>query len=303
MTEAQRQRVAVWLVMLVPAFWTINYVVARKAPGVVGPYVLALGRWALAGALLSVVCWRELWIQRRAILQTWPQHLVLGFLGMFVCGAWVYEGAHSTGAMNIALIYAAAPVLISLGSVLFLHEHVRQRQMLGIALALTGVVHVVVRGEWLALGQFRFVVGDLWIVAATIAWAVYAMLQKYWPSPLSSTARLAVTCWGGVLTLLVPALWEAVHGLAMQAGWMPWVLMVAAALGPGVVAYWIYNWSQRALGVSRVAVVFYLGPLWGALVAWGVLSEPPGWHHVAGAALILPGVFLVTQGAAGSAQT
>jgi len=26
-----------------------------------------------------------------------------------------------------------------------------------------------------------------------------------------------------------------------------------------------------------------------------MLGEPPGWHHLVGAALILPGVFLVTQ--------
>ncbi len=295
MLEAQRQRLAVWLVMLVPAFWAINYVVARKAPGVIEPYTLALGRWAFAGLVFSVMARTELWQQRAQLMRDWPHHLGLGFLGMFICGAWVYEGARSTGAMNIALIYAAAPVLISLGSVLFLHEHLRKRQMLGVALALGGVVHVVVRGEWLALGQLVFVVGDLWIVACTIAWAAYAMLQKYWPSPLSATARLALICWGGVVTLAPPTLWELLVAPPMVAGWLPWGLMLAAALGPGVVAYWIYTWAQRVLGASRVAVVFYLGPLWAALVAWGVLGEPPGWHHLAGAALILPGVFLVTQ--------
>lgn len=295
MPEAKRRRLAAWVILVVPAFWAINYVVARKAPGVIGPYVLALGRWALAGLVLSLMARHELWAQREQIFRDWRQHLLLGFLGMFICGAWVYEGARSTSAMNIALIYAAAPVLISWGSVLFLHEHLRVRQLLGIALALVGVVHVVVRGEWLALAQFQFVVGDLWIVAATMAWAVYAMLQKYWPSSLSATARLAVTCWGGVLTLVPPTVWELMFEPPMQAGWMPWSLMAAAALGPGVVAYWIYSWAQRALGASRVSVVFYLGPLWGALVAWSILGEPPTWHHLAGAALILPGVFLATQ--------
>lgn len=293
MAESPRQRLAAWLVLAVPAFWAINYVVARKAPGLIGPYLLALGRWALAGALLSAMAAPELWSQRGPILRDWRQHICLGFLGMFICGAWVYEGARSTGAMNIALIYAAAPVLIALGSVLFLKERLRWPQVLGVALALAGVVHVVVRGQWLALGQIAFVVGDLWIVGCTVSWAAYAMLQKYWPSALSATARLALTCWGGVLTLLPFGLWEWHHSgpPAPQAAG----LVLAAALGPGVVAYWIYGWAQRVLGASRVAVVLYLGPLWAALVAWGVLNEPPGWHHLAGAALILPGVFLVTQ--------
>ena len=295
MREASRQRLATVVVLLVPALWAINYVVARTAPGVIGPYVLALGRWALAGAVLSAMAWRDLRVQQSAIWQEWPAHLVLGFLGMFVCGAWVYVGARSTGAMNIALIYAAAPVLISVGSVLFLKEHLRRRQILGVLIALLGVVHVVVRGEWGALQELVLVPGDLWIVACTISWAAYAILQKRWPSRLSATARLAVICWGGVLTLLPFAVYEAWYGEPIQAGWQPWVLMIAAALGPGVVAYWIYAWAQRVLGASRVAVVFYLGPLWAAVVAWGWLAEPPGWHHAVGALLILPGVFLVTQ--------
>jgi drug/metabolite transporter (DMT)-like permease len=39
-------------------------------------------------------------------------------------------------------------------------------------------------------------------------------------------------------------------------------------------------------------MVLYLGPLWGAVVSWGVLNEALGWHHLLGAMLILPGVAL-----------
>jgi drug/metabolite transporter (DMT)-like permease len=52
---------------------------------------------------------------------------------------------------------------------------------------------------------------------------------------------------------------------------------------------------KKILGVSRVAVTLYLAPLYVALAAWGVLNEPLGWHHLAGATLILPGVFLVAR--------
>jgi drug/metabolite transporter (DMT)-like permease len=70
-------------------------------------------------------------------------------------------------------------------------------------------------------------------------------------------------------------------------------------LVPGLCAYLIYGWSQKILGASRVAVTLYLGPLYAALVAWGVLNEPLGWHHLVGALLILPGVFLVTRSVQG----
>lgn len=293
---AQRDtRRALVLLWLVPALWAVNYIVARKAPGVIGPYMLALGRWGLAALILVMLTRGELWRERESLVRAWREYLVLGALGMLICGAWVYEGARSTEAMNIALIYSASPVLISLGAMWWLGEAFGMRQKLGVVLALTGVVHVVVRGQWTALADVAFVPGDAWIVAATVAWAAYALLQKRWPSPLGATARLAAICVGGTLVLLPPALWEAAQPGAADVGAYALLLMVVAALIPGVGAYWIYGWAQKILGASRVAVALYLGPLYAAAAAWGLLGEPLGAHHAVGALLILPGVFLVTR--------
>ncbi|MCZ8254943.1 MAG: DMT family transporter [Polaromonas sp.] len=290
----KHSRQALALLWLVPALWTVNYIVARKAPGVIGPYLLAFGRWGLAALFLLLLTRSELWRQRADIAKVWWQYLILGTLGMVICGAWVYQGARSTGAMNIALIYSASPVLIGLGAVLWLGERFGVRQGVGVALAIAGVVHVVVKGQWTALAGVQFSAGDLWIVAATVSWAAYALLQKQWPSPLGSTARLAAICIGGTLVLIPLTVWEMSQPDALPlTGYGLWLIVVAAIV-PGLGAYWIYGWAQKILGASRVAVSLYLGPLYAGLAAWGVLGEPLGWHHAIGALLILPGVFLVT---------
>lgn len=290
--QAQLARLALWVV---PALWAVNYIIARRAPGVVDPYALALGRWALAGVLLATIARQELWTQRHAIAVVWYQYGMLGFCGMVVCGAWVYLGAKTTVAMNIALIYSASPVLIALGAVVLLGERFRWLQALGVLFAMTGVVHVIVKGQWTALAGVQWVAGDAWIVAATVAWALYALLQKLWPSPLGSTARLAVICAGGVTVLLPCAVWELLQPGAPAWSWTATAWVVIAALVPGLGAYWIYAWAQKILGASRVAVTLYLGPLYAAVAAWGVLGEPLDWHHLAGAALIFPGVYLVSR--------
>lgn len=290
-----QQRLALTLIWLVPSLWTVNYIVARMAPGVIGPYMLALGRWAIAGTVLVALCAPELWRERRHILSCWWQYLILGTLGMLICGAWVYQGARSTGAMNIALIYAASPVMIALGAAVWLGESFGKRQAVGVMLALAGVLHVITRGHWTALAELRFVPGDGWVLAATISWAAFALLQKHWPSPLGATARLATICSAGVLCLLPFAAWELTEPDMLVWGPKALWLVLAAALMPGLGAYWIYGWAQRIVGASRVAVALYLGPLYASVGAWWMLDEPPGWHHLVGAALILPGIFMVTQ--------
>jgi len=296
-----RERLALWLLWITPALWSVNYIVARTAPGVVEPHMLALGRWALAGLILALVARSELWRERHGLMKAAWQYGVLGALGMLICGAWVYQGAQTTTAMNIALIYAASPVMIALGAVYWLGEKFSSRQAMGVLIALAGVFHVVVKGQWLSLGQVQWVAGDGWIVLAMVSWAAYALLQKKWASPLSASARLAAICMGGVLVLLPFATWEM-----LQADTPAWSaqatgLVVAAGLVPGIGAYWAYGFCQKVLGASRVAASLYLGPLYGGLAAWGVLGEPMGWHHVMGAGLILPGIYLASRQAPATA--
>jgi len=293
---ARQQSIARALVWVVPALWSVNFIVARMAPGVIGPHLLAWGRWAIAAVVLVLLARSELWQQRAQIARDWRQHLILGVLGMLICGAWVYEGARTTTATNVALIYSAAPVLIVLGSALWLRERMGVRQRIGVALALAGVVHVVVKGQWTRLAELQFVPGDVWIVAATVSWAGYALLQKVWPTTLGSTARLAAICVGGVVSLTPFAAWELTQPGLTQWGLSALTMVLVTAVVPGLGAYWIYGWSQKVLGASRVAMALYLGPLYGGLAAWALLGEAPGWHHLGGAMLILPGVYLVTAG-------
>ncbi len=273
----------------------MNYVLARTAPGIISPHVLALGRWFLAGMILAFIARHELWRERASTLKAWPQYLVLGFLGMLICGAWVYWGGETTTALNIALIYAAAPVLITLGAVIGLKESFSFKQGLGVLIALVGVLHVVVKGQWAALSQVIWVMGDGLIVIAMMAWAAYALLLKKWQSPLSSTARLAATCMGGSIVLLPFALLE--WFATPHAAWSneATAMVIIAAIFPGVGAYWAYNFCQKNLGASRVATTLYLGPLYGGLVGWLMLNEGIGWHHAVGAAFILPGIYLASQ--------
>lgn len=291
-------RLAQLLIWVIPLLWIVNSVIARRAPGVITPHVLAAGRWMLAGAILAAFTHAELWAQRAHIRRYAWHYLVLGGCGMWICGAAVYFAGQTTSMMNISLIYAASPVMIAVGSVLWLREPFSKRQALGVVLALAGVVHVVVQGEWQRLGEVEFVPGDLWIAGAATAWAAYSMLQKHWPSPLSPHARLAVICAGGVLVLLPFAGWELSQSGPVL-GEQAVLLIVAAALFPGVLAYWIYGWTQSVLGPGPVAMTMYLGPLYAAVVAWLLLGEPLELHHLVGGVLILSGVGLVVAGRRG----
>lgn len=290
-------RWAPWLLWVVPALWSSNYLIARLSPGVIAPHALALGRWSLALALMLPFVGLALWRQRAVLRQEAGHLLVLGGFGMWICGAWVYLGGQTTTATNIALIYAATPVLIAVAGVKLLHERMSGAQRLAVAAALAGVLFVVARGDLGNLVAVRFVVGDLWIVGAALSWTAYSVLLKRWPSALGPAQRLAAVMAGGVLWLLPFTLWEAATQATPPWSWAAAGLVAVGALLPGVLSYTAYSLLQRELGAARTALLLYLSPVYAALGAWWVLGEVPGWYHAVGAALILPSIWLATRAA------
>lgn len=286
------------LIFLTPALWSVNYLVARKAPDLIAPHMLAFMRWGLAAILLAIFAWPELKAKRHLIWTERWHCLVLGMLGMWICGAWVYLGAHTTSANNIALIYALSPVFIALAAALFLNEHLRLRQWLGVSLALLGLIHVVIQGHWGAIAHIQFVAGDGWIVGCAIAWAIYSLLLKKWPSAFSPLARLVLIAVSGALFTLPLALLEAASGMPYtQTAWNATtvLLVLCAAVFPSSGAYLAYSTLQKRIGTARTALVLYLGPLYAAAAAWFVLGEPLHAYHAVGAAIILPGIYLASQ--------
>jgi drug/metabolite transporter (DMT)-like permease len=288
-------RLAQALLFVVPAMWSSNYLIARLARDVIHPHGLAFWRWTLALLLMLPFVGAGLLARREALRREWPQLLVLGGLGMWICGAWVYIGGQSTSAANMALIYAASPVAIAVVGVKVLHERMSGAQKVGVCFALAGVLFVIAKGDIDNLLAVRLTVGDGWIAAAAIAWTAYSVLLKRWPSALGPGERLAAIIAGGLVVLLPFTVWEGWHAPPLPFGTRGLVLVVLAAVLPGVLSYGAYSLLQRELGAARTALLLYLAPVYGALLAWAVLGEPPRWYHVAGAALILPSIWLATR--------
>lgn len=283
------------LLWVVPLLWSSNYVIARLADGVIAPHALAFGRWTLAALLLLPFAWRGLAADTRWLREEWRQLLVLGGLGMWICGAWVYLGGQGTTSTNIALIYAVTPVAIAVASAALLHERLAGPQRIGVAFALAGLLFVIAKGDLANLAAVRFSAGDGWIVAAAVAWTAYSVLLKRWPSRLGPGARLVAIIAGGLVLLLPFTVAEALTGPQPPLGARALGLVVLAAVLPGVLSYGAYSFLQRELGAARTALMLYLAPVYGAALAWAVLGERPGWYHAAGAALILPSIWLATR--------
>ncbi|NMM44585.1 DMT family transporter [Rhodospirillaceae bacterium KN72] len=296
LADAESERkLATVLLFLTPFFFCANMLVAKATVGVIPPIHLAFLRWSATFILLMPLVGPRLWVRRGAIFREWMDLLVLGALGMGVCGAFVYIGAESTSATNIGLIYSASPVLIILLSGMFYGEDVSRRQILGVAASLAGVLVIVCRGDLGVLLSLNFTSGDLWIVASTISWAVYSVLSRHRPSEMGLSTRFAAVTLAGVIVLAPFTAWEASQGHVPDYNWetFGWIAMLACIASFG--AYQLYSYVQKVLGAGRSSLLMYLVPLYNAGLAWALLGEQPKMYHMVGALMVLPGLMLATR--------
>jgi len=293
--DPRERQIALVLLVFIPVLFSTNIITARAVNEFIPPFALAFWRWSLAFFLFLPAIAPDLIRHRDQIVAEWRDLLVLGILGMGICGAFVYIGADTTSATNIGLIYASAPILIAAAATLMYREPLGRTKAAGILISLIGVLVIVFRGDANALRTLSLVPGDLWIATAAIAWAVYSVMLRYRPSQLPSQVRFAATMFCGAITLLPFHVVEHIGGEVIEINVETIGAMVIVAIVPGLGAYLGYARIQRALGASPTALILYLAPIYTALMAWMLLGESLEPYHLVGALLILPGIFLSTR--------
>jgi drug/metabolite transporter (DMT)-like permease len=293
-TPLSHVRIAGILIWIVPLFWSSNYLIARIANGNVPPHSLAFGRWLIALVLMLPWVWKDRHRIFKLAKAEWIACFILGALGIWICGAFVYIAAQTTTTANIALIYAAAPVGIGIISTYVLGVSWSVRQRLSVVFALLGVFFILTKGDLLSLRHIHFVAGDVWVLLATCSWVAYSILQQRWPSQLAPMQRLFCITTAGLVILLPFVLFESV---TLSLGWVSPTsigVMLIAGIFPGLLSYWAYSFIIGHLGAHKAGLILYLGPVYSAFTAWWLLGETPQWFHFAGAALVLPSIYLAS---------
>jgi drug/metabolite transporter (DMT)-like permease len=283
------------LLSLSALFWAGNWVVGRAMRHEMPPVAMSFWRWTLALLILLPFAAPELRRKWPVVRAHWWQLMLLGALGAAAFNTLVYVGLQYTAATNGVLFNSVTPVLIILIASAFMREQLSWRQGAGVALSLAGVVAIVARGDAGALARLQFNIGDLWLMAAMVLWAVYTVILKLRPRELSAVAFLAAMLALSLPLLLPVYLWEwsARGGIALGLG--TGAALAYYATLPSIVAYLFWNRGVAQVGPSRAGLFVHLMPVFGALLSVIFLGERLYGYHLAGALLIFGGIYLTTR--------
>ena len=276
------------LLFLTAFFWSGNAIVGRAVIHTMPPIGLAFWRWFLAFLIVLPFALKPLMADLPVLRAHWLRITVLGLLGISTFNACLYIGLHSTQAINSGLLQSVMPMLI-IGMTAFLGERPTWRQLVGIVVALAGVLVMLFRADPALLAEFSLNRGDIWITVGVIVYAIYSVALRWRPqlNPLSFVAATFAVGWLSMLPLYVA---ETLHGDPVKLIPVNLAAIAYVAIFPSLISYLCFNRGVELLGASRAGITLYLVPLIVSLMAILLLGEPFRLYHAIGMALILGGV-------------
>ncbi len=285
-----------WLIFLaVPFFFSSNVIFGRGVIGEVSPFVTAFLRWSFSVVFVApfiIHDWRAClrFIQTKTAL--W---LILGFLGMGICGGVVYWGLTMTSAANGTLIYTTSSLFIILLQRILYGRAIRRLEVLGMVIAFAGVAAIVLKGDVAQLLRLEFNLGDVAILVASISFAIYSLLLRD-PAArdMASLSLFAVIALSGALVLLPPAAIELAHGGMLPSSVVAWAKIGGIILFASIAAFYCFTHTVRVFGPATAGITLYMMPPVSIVMAVVFLGERFENYHALGIVLVTGGVVLAT---------
>jgi drug/metabolite transporter (DMT)-like permease len=283
------------LLTLTVLFWSGNMVVGRGIRADVPPLALAFWRWAIAFLLVLPLAWPHFKAQWPLLRQAWKPIVLLGLLGVGSYNTFAYIALQYTSATNAVLLNSFIPVVTIAISWAFLGKHLRRLEGLGVVISLCGALTIIARGDPAILAHLDLNTGDVWMLGAVLAWAIYTVGLAWRPAGVHPMLMLAAMTAVGLAALLPAWLWEMAQGRQINVN--PGALASLAYVGifPSFLGYIFYNRGVAEIGASKASLFIHLMPVFGTILSAIFLAEIPHWYHYLGIALIFSGIWLTMK--------
>lgn len=257
-------------------------------------------RMLFAMPFFAAVAWHQ---SRRAARGEIPalsarerlQVCVLGLIGYYLSSFLDFLGLRYVSASLERLILFLSPSLVVLMSAFWLKRPVARRQWLAMALSYAGVVLVFAHDLSFG-GGGEVLLGSLFVFASATSYSVYLICSGELIKRVGATRLVAYAMLVSCVACI--AQFFAVHPATMllQPAGVYGYSLIHATLNT-VAPVFMLMWAVARIGAPTASLLGMVGPVSVLFLAAWFLDEPITAWQMAGTALVLAGVLVLTAGA------
>jgi drug/metabolite transporter (DMT)-like permease len=228
----------------------------------------------------------------RLTTRDWAGVAALGFLGYYLASYLDFLGLQYVGAGVGRLLLFLYPTLVLALSWVFLRRRPTARQVVALFLTYAGVA-LVVSDQVAAPEGKLFLFGVLLVFASALCYAAYLVASSQLVQRVGSMRFTAYS----MIAATVPVVLQFVAFERVSSLELPhdvWVYAIAIGTFCTVLPVFLQAEALRRIGATEFALVGAVSPVSVAIMSALGLGEPFGLPQIAGAALVIGGVLLVS---------
>jgi drug/metabolite transporter (DMT)-like permease len=275
--------------LLVTFLWSTSYILIKIGLEEINPYAFAAYRYTLASAALMVPTFYRYKEKLAGItLKRAAAFLALGFTGYFVAQGLQFLGLYYLRPVTVTFILNLTPVFVLAFSTVFLDEKPSLKQLLGIILALGGVL-VFFFSSLQSPGE---VVGVFATLNSGVGWAAYMILSRHYLGQNRENVMVLTAfsmAFGALMLLGTTALTGNIVAVSLG-GWaiIAWLSIVNTAA-----AFALWNHALTILKAYEQSILQNTMLIQITLLSVAFLDEQLTLQKVLGMAMVFIGVLIV----------
>ena len=257
-------------------------------------YGASLLRFAVASIiLLPLVRFMEGGLPRLS-LRSWGLLCAQSLCGSVLFTVFLLHGLQYTGAASAGVITATTPACMALTGWALLAHRPSRRAVGGILLAGCGVAVINVFGAGSLATGAKPLLGNGLVFCAVICESLFLLLRKSVHESLSPLAASTILSLFGVAWFLPVGAWELATLDLSAVGSAGWWTVAYYGAAVTVLAYVFWFAGVTRVNPSTAGVFSTVMPVSALLLSAAFLGEPVGLAHMAGCALALGGILVMT---------
>ena len=249
-------------------------------------------RMALSLPFFAAVAW---WLRREPALarRDWAGIVALGFLGYYLASLLDFLGLQYVPAGLGRLIMFLYPTLVVILSALFLARRPTGRELSALAVTYVGIALVLSQRLGAGPEHRLFLLGAALVFGSAMCYAVYLVTGSQLVKRVGSMRFTAYTMMVSTAPALVQfALLET--PAALQLPGEVWLYAILLATVCTVLPVFLVAEALKRIGANHFALIGGLGPVTTVLADFALLEGALTPLQLAGGALVVAGVLLVT---------
>ncbi len=263
------------VLLTITAMWGLTFPAMKVSLDYLPPILFLAYRFGMA-SLLMLIIFRSRVLRR----ETLYEGFLLGLTLFFGNGLQIV-GLKYTTASNSAFITSLYVVFTPFIAYFLLRERIKARDVLSLGIALTGLYLISGAGT-------RVSYGDILTALCAVSFAFQIVLvQKFGEKDYLSLAFWQIS-WNFLFSLVFALLFEP---KVFPRELPPWLGLIYTAIFGTVIAFTLQVKYQKHTTAYKAALIYSMEPIFGSLSAFILLGERFTKRALAGAFLIMAGVW------------